>query len=132
MAKATSRRYRTGNPRRPLVTDRRIICCSSLSVGSTKEQMQVMASQLIRDVARLLTPAPPVFDDEYDGLEFTWKFFVFRPGSEWRNHFINLSSSLPCVRRFADVSFIRVSSTHARTHIHEKSSSMSRSFLPSS
>lgn len=67
----------------------------SVSVGSTKEQTQVMASQLFRDVAQLLTPAPPVFDDDYDGLEFTWKFFVFRPGSEWWNHFISLSSSFP-------------------------------------
>jgi len=39
-----------------------------------------MASQLFKDVAQFLTPAPPVFDDEYDGLEYTWKFFVFRPG----------------------------------------------------
>jgi len=38
-----------------------------------------MASYLLRNLTQILTPAPPVYDGEYDGLEYTWKFFVFRP-----------------------------------------------------
>ncbi len=41
-----------------------------------------MASQLLRDLTRFLAPAPPVFDSDYDGLEYTWKFFVLRPARE--------------------------------------------------
>jgi len=43
-----------------------------------------MASKILKDVTGFLTPAPPVFDDEYDGLEYTWKFFVFRPAREFQ------------------------------------------------
>lgn len=35
--------------------------------------------QVFKDLARFLTPAPPVLDSEYDGLEYSWKMFVFRP-----------------------------------------------------
>ncbi|KAI0269159.1 DUF1682-domain-containing protein [Gloeopeniophorella convolvens] len=41
-----------------------------------------MASQIFAPLAQLvqsLTPAPPPLDGEYDGLEYTWKFLVFRP-----------------------------------------------------
>ncbi|KAI9512171.1 hypothetical protein F5148DRAFT_1305205 [Russula earlei] len=38
-----------------------------------------MASKILKDIAQFLTPAPPAFDTEYDGLEYTWKFLVFRP-----------------------------------------------------
>jgi hypothetical protein len=41
-----------------------------------------MASYLLRNLTQILTPAPPVYDGEYDGLEYTWKFFVFRPARE--------------------------------------------------
>jgi hypothetical protein len=41
-----------------------------------------MASQLFLELTRFLTPAQPVLDGEYDGLEYSWKFFVFRPARE--------------------------------------------------
>jgi hypothetical protein len=40
------------------------------------------ASQVFRDLTRFFTPTIPVWDDDYDGLEYKWKIFVFRPGSE--------------------------------------------------
>ena len=39
-------------------------------------------TQLFKDVARFLTPTAPVLDSEYDGLEYSWKIFVFRPARE--------------------------------------------------
>ena len=42
----------------------------------------IMTSQVLKDVARFLTPAPPVLDSEYDGWEYSWKMFVFRPARE--------------------------------------------------
>ncbi|KAH9999336.1 DUF1682-domain-containing protein [Russula vinacea] len=41
--------------------------------------MASQVSQLLRDLSRFLTPTIPVLDDEYDGLEYSWKIFVFRP-----------------------------------------------------
>jgi hypothetical protein len=41
-----------------------------------------LATQFLRDLSRFLTPAPSILDSEYDGLEYTWKFFVFRPARE--------------------------------------------------
>ena len=41
-----------------------------------------MASLLFASFAnltQLLFVQPPPLDGEYDGLEYTWKFFVFRP-----------------------------------------------------
>ncbi len=42
----------------------------------------LVASQAFKDLARFLTPALPVLDGEYDGLEYSWKMFVFRPARE--------------------------------------------------
>ncbi|KAH9977969.1 hypothetical protein BGW80DRAFT_1435637 [Lactifluus volemus] len=42
--------------------------------------MASMASELLKNLAQALTPPPPPpLDDEYDGLEYSWKYFVFRP-----------------------------------------------------
>jgi hypothetical protein len=41
-----------------------------------------MNSQVFKDLAQFLTPAAPVLDSEYDGLEYSWKIFVFRPARE--------------------------------------------------
>ncbi|KIP10601.1 hypothetical protein PHLGIDRAFT_33815 [Phlebiopsis gigantea 11061_1 CR5-6] len=39
-----------------------------------------MASQALKQVLLLLTPPPLVVPEDYDGVEFRWKFLVFRPG----------------------------------------------------
>ena len=52
------------------------------SVGQRHRVLHIMASQLLRDLTRFLAPAPPVIDSDYDGLEYTWKFFVLRPARE--------------------------------------------------
>ena len=39
-----------------------------------------MASQGLKQVLSLLTPPPLVVPEDYDGLEYRWKFLVFRPG----------------------------------------------------
>jgi hypothetical protein len=45
--------------------------------------MASMASELLKNLAQALTPPPPPpLDDEYDGLEYSWKYFVFRPACE--------------------------------------------------
>ena len=44
--------------------------------------MMALATQFLRDLSRYLTPAPPILDGEYDGLEYTWNIFVFRPARE--------------------------------------------------
>ncbi len=44
--------------------------------------MALTPPQVFKDLARFLTPAPPVLDSEYDGLEYSWKIFVFRPARE--------------------------------------------------
>jgi len=38
-----------------------------------------MALQVFKDLAQFLTPAPTSLDGEYDGLEYSWNMFVFRP-----------------------------------------------------
>ena len=45
----------------------------------------MMASLLFGQFAnltQLLFVQPPVLDGEYEGLEYTWKIFVFRPARE--------------------------------------------------
>lgn len=37
-----------------------------------------------------LTPPPLVVPEDYDGVEYKWKFLVFRPGREFI-HFANYS-----------------------------------------
>ena len=39
-------------------------------------------SQVVKDLAQFLTPVPPVWDNEYDGLEYSWKILAFRPARE--------------------------------------------------
>lgn len=43
------------------------------------------ASQVFRDLTRFFTPTIPVWDDDYDGLEYKWKIFIFRPASEYHS-----------------------------------------------
>jgi hypothetical protein len=59
-----------------------VACFLRLQQGEEDSDLCMMASQLFRDVARFLTPAPPVLSSEYDGLEYTWKIFIFRPARE--------------------------------------------------
>ncbi|KAI0307337.1 hypothetical protein B0F90DRAFT_1814101 [Multifurca ochricompacta] len=33
----------------------------------------------LANLAQVFTPNPPTLNDEYDGLEYSWKIFVFRP-----------------------------------------------------
>ena len=42
-----------------------------------------MASQGIKQVLSFLTPPPLIVPEDYDGLEYRWKFLVFRPGREY-------------------------------------------------
>ena len=44
--------------------------------------MTLTPPQFFKDLARFLTPAPPALDGEYDGLEYSWNIFVFRPARE--------------------------------------------------
>ncbi|GJE83993.1 DUF1682-domain-containing protein [Phanerochaete sordida] len=39
-----------------------------------------MASEGLKQVLRILTPPPLVVPEDYEGVEFKWKMFVFRPG----------------------------------------------------
>jgi hypothetical protein len=36
----------------------------------------------LSSLGNFLTPPPPYTDYEYDGLEFRWTIFVFRPARE--------------------------------------------------
>ena len=45
-----------------------------------------MASQGIKQVLSFLTPPPLIVPEDYDGLEYRWKFLVFRPGREYISH----------------------------------------------
>ena len=76
--------------------------CLSLQRSSSIMASQV--SQLLRDLSRFLTPTIPVLDDEYDGLEYSWKIFVFRPAREYSNPFI--------------IRFRAISSMHTHTHFY--------------
>jgi hypothetical protein len=58
--------------------------CSALSTSfSAATTPRNMATQVIRQVFALLTPPPLIVPEDYDGLEFRWKFLVFRPGREY-------------------------------------------------
>ncbi|KAH9966125.1 DUF1682-domain-containing protein [Russula dissimulans] len=67
--------------------------------GASPSHPMALASKVLKDVSRFLTPAPPVFDSEYDGLEYTWKFFVFRPAL-FKNEVFYLSIVLAYVAFF--------------------------------
>ena len=55
-------------------------------------EQKAMASQLLSNLVQAITPAPPPpLDDDYDGLEFSWKFFVFRPARESISYFHHAS-----------------------------------------
>ncbi|KAH9038832.1 hypothetical protein EDB84DRAFT_1587809 [Lactarius hengduanensis] len=41
--------------------------------------MALLLFSSFTNLTQLLFVQPPVLDGEYDGLEYTWKFFVFRP-----------------------------------------------------
>jgi hypothetical protein len=63
-----------GNDRREAPTDVQ---------GRDGHDEKAMASELLRNLAQAITPPPPPpLDDEYDGLEYSWKYFVFRPACE--------------------------------------------------
>lgn len=39
-----------------------------------------MASLILKNFVGFLTPPPLVVPEDYDGLEYRWKFLAFRPG----------------------------------------------------
>lgn len=57
------------------------ICRSNLfkvATGQTQIHWQ-MSARVLNDVFSVLTPPPALTPEEYDGWEYRWKFFVFRP-----------------------------------------------------
>ena len=57
------------------------ICRSNLfKVATGQKQIHwQMSARVLNDVFSVLTPPPALTPEEYDGWEYRWKFFVFRP-----------------------------------------------------
>ena len=55
----------------------------SLAIAYSKMASLLLSSFAnVTQLSQLLFAAPPPLDGEYEGLEYTWKIFVFRPARE--------------------------------------------------